>query len=81
MLLLRETSGIKPHKRMTGPEMARHENRLTKDGAESLARKIRRYWASKGRVVDVWVETMPSPDNIGGAVHIVRSNLINGVPV
>lgn len=61
--------------------MARYEDKLSRAGAESLVRKIRRYWGLKGKAVEVWVEAIESPDKKAGAVHIVRSNLRNGVPV
>jgi hypothetical protein len=56
------------------PGVADH---LTSDGAHALARRLRDYWWSKGRVVNTGIE----PVSIGReTVFGVRSDLIGGLP-
>lgn len=51
---------------------------FTLDRAETLARKISRYWRNKGHQVRAWVEPIPGTE--GEPMYQVRSDLINGAP-
>jgi hypothetical protein len=53
---------------------------LTATGAAELADLIRSYWAKKGHVVRVWVETHKADLKDCRALSVVRSNLFNGLP-
>lgn len=53
-------------------------------GAELLAARIARTWALHGFKVKVWAEpaqgTARMGGSLGGVVHVVRSDLRNGMP-
>ena len=49
---------------------------LTREGAETLARRIRLYWRNRA---SVWVEAAGRKID-GQSVFVVRSDLVNGVP-
>lgn len=51
----------------------------TRRGAHGLADRIRRYWAAKGFAVEVWLVSGTVDDH--GTMFMVRSNLLNGLPV
>ena len=52
---------------------ARPVDYLSRDGAEALADKVRRYWLSCGAQVGVRVE-------FGSGIWVVRSGLARGLP-
>ena len=52
---------------------------ITRNGAETLARRISNFWAAAGHDVDVWAESFGSHDGRETAWH-VRSNLVGGLP-
>ncbi len=59
---------------------------FTLGGATRLANKIKRYWKQQGHEIAVWVEqtgyvtTEKDGSLTPGRVHVVRSNLVNGMP-
>ena len=56
---------------------------MTLSGANELARRIREYWAAKGKTVNTAVEAFRirgSGGNITGDLYCVRSNMVNGTP-
>lgn len=52
----------------------------SKNGAEELARMIKRKWAKLGYDVAVTVEPVSCRSDSGRAVYAVRSDMIGGVP-
>jgi len=56
---------------------------LTLSGANELARRIRGYWAAKGKTVNTAVEAFRirgSGGNIAENMYCVRSDMVNGTP-
>lgn len=56
---------------------------LTYSGANELAKRIRLYWAERGKTVSTYVEVHRLPNaggNLGGDLYCVRSNMVNGSP-
>ena len=58
--------------------MASPKDALTLERAETLARKIARYWRNRGHHVHVWAEQVPgfADENI----YQVRSDMVCGLP-
>lgn len=53
----------------------------TKQGAEILAHKIRKFWLDRGYFVEVSVVPVPLSSAADAAIeYCVRTNLINGLP-
>lgn len=55
-------------------------NRLDREGAEDLAREIKRYWAERGYSVETKVVRAGFDNAARGCRYDVRSNLLNGQP-
>jgi hypothetical protein len=54
---------------------------MTRSTATMLARRIEGYWRKRGQTVTCRVEQLVGERLDGrGAVHCVRSNMLNGVP-
>ena len=54
--------------------------KLTRHKAETLADRLRTYWARKGYEVTVWIEREPWVPGVQEVGWAVRSDLINGLP-
>lgn len=59
-------------------------NHLSPSGAETLALRLKNYWAERGYAVDTWIEqtvTDDVPACAGTAkMYGVRTNMVNGAP-
>jgi hypothetical protein len=54
---------------------------MTKFAAQMLARRISAYWRKRGYTVTCRIETVQGERIDGhGAMHCVRSNMVNGCP-
>lgn len=59
---------------------------LTREGANTLAKTIRDYWAKQGRAVSLTIEEFRVRDitrsaDTRGPLYAIRSTMINGTPV
>lgn len=69
-----------------------NQDRFRKDGAEVLARTIKRYWRTQGFDVNAWVEPLTDMTAVAcltenarkraseEVLYVVRSDLVNGLP-
>jgi hypothetical protein len=54
---------------------------MTKGTATMLARRIEGYWRKRGKSVTCWTEVLEGERLDGrGSVHVVRSNMVGGMP-
>ena len=51
---------------------------VTEAGAQEIANRIRRYWAVRGKRIDIWVEPMAATKS--QTIFVVRSDMVNGSP-
>ena len=55
-------------------------NKMSREGAEDLCRQIKRYWAERGKEVDVRTVRDGYNPAVRGARYDVRSDMRNGWP-
>lgn len=57
------------------------DDSLSSDGAHHLAARIREYWREQGYAEpEIRIETIRSGGKYGNAVHMIRSDMLDGFP-
>jgi hypothetical protein len=53
---------------------------MTKHTAAMLAKRITAYWKKRGGTVNCWAEQIDGILDGRGTIHVVRSDMISGMP-